>query len=53
MISYETCKACHGREAFDLGPCNKCSHKSASVSIPKEENKKPAWIRIHEYLCGV
>jgi hypothetical protein len=38
MTSYETCKACHGREAFGLGPCNKCSHKSSSIVETKSIN---------------
>jgi hypothetical protein len=31
MTSYETCRVCHGREAFGLGQCNKCSHESSSI----------------------
>jgi hypothetical protein len=62
MTSYETCTACHGREAFNLGKCDKCTHKLASIpkvlgkrTLEEENsnsNKKPYWISLYESQFG-
>ena len=63
MTSYETCNVCHGREPFNLGKCDKCSHKPALIetrningiqyyalkpSSTKKKEVKPTWVTLWE-----
>lgn len=53
MISYETCPACHAREIWDLGSCNRCivtksakTQKEKSASVQEEI---PYFVRLMDY----